>query len=478
MFMQKIEMAAVTCDLFAVTKGFDGNGGAGVDSGKGPRTATEAEARAYADFIRRKCGAPDLGKPEMHTAAAPGERGRRSYAFHYVGATYGEALTKPEWDSERREMIPAEYAPGAFSVLFPGANQMRAKVTLETLGDAGEVVSSQTMPVDPKKGGVVWSKDDVRKACGPVAKVKAARTPTRIRRNPTPVQSPVDADKRRRAVMLALKLRAELRRMRAATSPAPDAPAMAPDAILIDLAAAEALMRGDGYTAPAPVYAKPERVRIRSTVIGNLQYGRLQEEAFVIGQAGGFDAMTGSDPAAWHYQREGRSTAYGDGFPTREDALAALDSFLASLDAPEALPVTPEPAPTGEQVSKRTPAHERAIRRAWDARKARRVTETHLRIGTGQYEHLKAELERVKSLEECTRRLASEMSEESAKRLRVMEDRLRLAEQEAAEALAMREDMKRMLAAAEQRLAAAEAENAQLWAEIETLTAPVTALAA
>lgn len=57
-------------------------------------------------------------------------------------------------------------------------------------------------------------------------------------------------------------------------------------------------------------------------------------------------------------------------------------------------------------------------------------------------------------------------------------DRAQLAEQEAAEALAAREDLKRMLADAEARAAAAEAENAQLWAEIETLTAPVPALAA
>ena len=58
------------------------------------------------------------------------------------------------------------------------------------------------------------------------------------------------------------------------------------------------------------------------------------------------------------------------------------------------------------------------------------------------------------------------------------EDAQRLAEQEAREALAAREDMKRMLADAEARAAAAEAENAQLWAEIETLTAPAAAIAA
>lgn len=145
--------------------------------------------------------------------------------------------------------------------------------------------------------------------------------------------------------------------------------------------------------------------------------------------------------------------------------LAEIEAILAALPAQTARP-------------KRSPAHERAIRRAWAERKARREADVHLRIGAAQYEHVKGELERVKALEASTTSLALEMSEEAAKRRRAVEDRARLAEQEAAEALAAREDLKRLLADAEARLAAAEAENAQLWAEIETLTAPQPALAA
>ena len=412
MFMAKIDLPAVTCDLFAVTKGFDGNGGSAVDRGTKPRTANEPEARAYADFIRRKNGLPEIGAPALQHSGGY-TRGRGLPHFHYVGATYGELTESGRWDDESpRNYIPAQYEPGAYSVLFPGANQMRATVTLETLDDAGEVISSQTMPVDPKKGGVVWSKDDVRKACGPIAKVKANRAPTVAKRRAGPT-----VDKRRRAIMLAIKLRAELRRERAisasrfghimdltrdlhgvcgaesredcaATISAADAPATAPDAILSDLAAAEALMRGEGYDAP--------------------------------------------------------------------------------------LPVMPEAAPTAIQSIKRTPAHERMIRRAWAERKARRYADRGAAAFRDMAEVTQAALDKA----EAERNSFAVDLVQAKGNLRAMSDRRRLAEQEAAEALAARDDLKRMLADAEARLAAAEAENAQLWAEIETLTAPVPALAA
>jgi hypothetical protein len=408
MFMQKIEMAAVTCDLFSATKGFEGSGCGSI----APRAANENEARAYADFIRRKIGAPDLGKPRLQHKGGTGRLATSH--FHYVGATYGEEISR------------GEYEPGAFSVLFPGANQMRAKVTLETLDDAGNVTGSLTMPVDPKKGGVVWSKDDVRKACGPIAKVKAPRAPTVVKRRAAPT---VSQDKRRRAIMLALNLRKQLRReqwisrdqfkqiremtresiararqMRedcAAPVSAPDAPATAPDAILSDLAAAEALMRGEGYVAP--------------------------------------------------------------------------------------LPVMPEAAPTAIQASKRTPAHERAIRRAWAERKAlRHVRDAYNASGDARRALVKERddtLGRASRLQLKRRRAVLKAREvkQSARYFITQSlahyDRAINAEHEAREALAARKDLQRILAAAEARLAAAEAENAQLWAEIEGLTAPVPALA-
>lgn len=157
--------------------------------------------------------------------------------------------------------------------------------------------------------------------------------------------------------------------------------------------------------------------------------------------------------------------------------------------------VTPEAAPTAIQCRKRTPAHERAIRRAWSERKAARAARFNVllardmaannrRAAEFQRERADALAERVDALEyqsqqdRDAKRAADDACVTYRQRQGEAEDAQRLAEQEAREALAAREDMKRMLADAEARAAAAEAENAQLWAEIETLTAPVPALAA
>lgn len=145
--------------------------------------------------------------------------------------------------------------------------------------------------------------------------------------------------------------------------------------------------------------------------------------------------------------------------------LAEIEALLATLPAQSARP-------------KRTPAHERAIRRAWAERKARREAQQHTRDAAHWCNHWHKEYKRAVAVEADTRKLASQMSEESAKRRAAAEDRAKLAESIAEDHLRMREDLQRVLVGTERRLAAAEAENAQLWAEIETLTAPVPALAA
>ena len=409
MFMQKIEAPAVTCNLFDTVKGWQGTG----SSSNAPRAAGEDEARAYADFIRRKNNLPDLGKPELHHETIG--RGRGAH-FYYVGATYGQQLAKPEWCSKARAYTGGEYEAGAFSVLFPGANMMQAQVTLETLDDAGAVIGSQTMPVEPKKGGVVWARDDVRAIVGKVAKPAKARQPRKA--TPTASQAAPTCDKRRRAIMLALKLRAELRRMRAEARQMPencaapvsalDAPATAPDAILSDLAAAAAMMRGEGYVPPIAIQC--------------------------------------------------------DATPTAIQA-------------------------------KRTPAHERAIRRAWAERKAARASRfnaelardmaaNNKRAAVFQRERADALAERADALEyQSQQDRNAKIAADNAcviyrQRQGEAEDAQRLAEQIAEDHMRMREELQRVLADAERRLAAAEAENAQLWAEIETLTAPQPVLAA
>lgn len=634
MFMQKIEAPRVTCDLFGVESGFYGNGNGGHIRGDKPRSATEAEARAYADFIRRKCDLPDLGKVALQHA---GGHGRWSTShFHYVGATYGEEISR------------GEYQEGAYSVLFPGANQMRATVTLETLDESGEVISSQTMPVEPKKGGVVWSRDDVRKAAGKVAKpAKTKRTPTRSRAAPT-------VDKRRRAILLALRLRAELRRARwalnqhngmgallkdeleasyaaqqelraelasarqtpqncAAPASAPDALATAPDAILSDLAAAEAMMRGEGYVAPCPVsmreafrtlYSRTRRDKLEGAAIMDAACDLTGEprETFKAPRAArlctaAMRALETPEGLRYRLQRNvlnGWGARHGLRSPamdsprfeawrrvsTRADALRKrlADAGRLEFDAGNwvvrvlPLPVTPEPAPISEsgkpdprdfdresdyiralagglcwfvgrwskhtrrhyefrftpgeydahrkawadahsgnlpaptvdevgptptaiQRRGRTPAHERAIRRAWAERKARRDAQEVAQGYWQRWEEMQADRDR--HAQETLNEIGGAMILRAKRRRAVLKarkatrsaryfirqsgahyDRAINAEHEAREALAAREDLKRVLADAEARLAAAEAENAQLWAEIETLTAPTEALAA
>lgn len=380
---------AITCNLFDRLDGFRGVNGKGGTNGKGKtlpaRKAESAEILAYGDFLRRRENMPEIGEaiPVMRSIG----RGRSQHSY-CVGVTYGG----------NRD---CGYDDGAFSVLFPGANRMQPQVTFEEVDDSGEVVASSTMPIEPKKGGVVWTLKDVRAAHGP----KGTEIPG------TPTAS-IDAQ----------------------PEPVADTPTGEID-------------------AAAPEYAPPKRVRTSERIVGNLQYGSLQQEHFVIGQAGGFDATTCEDLTRWHWQREGRTTAYGEGYETQEQALAALDAYLreyntaettpeqpqeretdipapsqpettetapsapeiaaepvsepasdpiagimARLDALEAALASPLPAesvdtPTGAIKPKRTPAHERAIRRAWAERKARREAEIHLHLGRGQFEQVKQALD-------------------------------------------------------------------------------------
>lgn len=88
------------------------------------------------------------------------------------------ATHRPNRDGSTHR-TPAQYENGAYSVVMPGHDAHKARVTMETLDDAGEVVAASTMPIEPKKGGVIWSREAVRNAAGPMPKqsrkkVKAA----------------------------------------------------------------------------------------------------------------------------------------------------------------------------------------------------------------------------------------------------------------------------------------------------------------
>lgn len=71
------------------------------------------------------------------------------------------------------------------------------------------------------------------------------------------------------------------------------------------------------------------------------------------------------------------------------------DCMAAFIDTLDTLPAVSTPT-----RAKRTPAHERAIRRAWAERKARRNAEMHLRFGRQQYDGLQEKLARMKAISE------------------------------------------------------------------------------
>ena len=124
-----------------------------------PRQANDREVSAYAQWLRQRRGLPEMARVELHYTE--NRQGRRYERGHCIGATFGDYTS----NANRRE-----YEPGAYSIIMPGHDMHRAAVTFEILDDSGEVERIQALPAEPKKGGVIWSREDVRKAHGPVAK--------------------------------------------------------------------------------------------------------------------------------------------------------------------------------------------------------------------------------------------------------------------------------------------------------------------
>lgn len=141
-------------NLFDVTNGFDQAGRSGRHAEK-PRAANDREVKAYAEWLRKRAKLADMGPPNLHWRTI----GKGASAHRYcVGASYSQG-------------------EHGYSVIFPGAAMVKkARVTMETLDDSGEVIAAQALPIEPKKGGVIWSRQDVRKAAGKIDK-----------RNPAPV---------------------------------------------------------------------------------------------------------------------------------------------------------------------------------------------------------------------------------------------------------------------------------------------------
>lgn len=267
-------------NLFDVTRGIDN------PLGKGPRSANDAEVKAYMRWQAEKRGLHLFDDIELEwTARAKYQRGSHAGAI-CIGATFGG------WYQEGQRR---EYENGSYSILMPGHDAHRATVTMETLDDAGEVLAASTMPIEPKKGGVIWSKEDARKAAGPIAKPRAARK---------------------------AKVVPETRQQEAT-------------------GAQEALSRP--LDAPEPAEA-------------------LEGAEIAPAEPSNETCELPGDPVA----------ALAARIEALEARLAALSVEIAHADkADEAQPCAISEAPT-PTVAKRTPAHERAIRRAWAARQEAR----------------------------------------------------------------------------------------------------------
>jgi hypothetical protein len=137
------------CTIWDVTRGC-------ATMNEKPRAASDDEVRAYMEWQRRRLNLPDLGAPDLYWHQPRNwSRGARIC----IGATFGYARNR-------------EYQTGAYSIIMPGWDSHRQRVTMETLDDEGAALTRQTLPIEPKKGGVIWSRDDVRKAAGKIMKRK------------------------------------------------------------------------------------------------------------------------------------------------------------------------------------------------------------------------------------------------------------------------------------------------------------------
>jgi hypothetical protein len=181
-------------DLFSVESDFIGK----LDTK--PRKATEREVKAYTLWMRERLGLADFQSVDLHFAEC--RNGRRYERGHCIGATFGRRLEQSRWIQHDRwedgQKIPGIYQHevwenGAYSLIMPGHNMHRQAVTFEALDEAGEVLASQTLPVEPKKCGVIWSREDVRKAAGKVSKVKASPIPVHVNECPE-ITAPVGAE--------------------------------------------------------------------------------------------------------------------------------------------------------------------------------------------------------------------------------------------------------------------------------------------
>jgi len=382
-----------------------------------PRKANDAEVNAYVQWIRQRRGLPDMGRTELHYTE--NRQGRRYERGHCIGATFGDYTS----NANRRE-----YEPGSYSVIMPGHDMHRAAVTFEALDEAGEVERTQTLPAEPKKGGLIWTREDVRKAHGRVAKPGKAKAAP-IEADPIPVQvEPVDVIQAAEPVEICAPAAAE----------SESAPVEAREGVESGEALSEAakgffvidtagLERAVAYHADyKAAMAARDLLEPEATYPGNRKTDGKIWRYMVTSETGPDDcradlraqtlryhadiagAATDQEPEAQicaiaepEQAPESNDGQMSDPVADLAERVAALEARLEAL-AVETGPVaentnnsSPEfiAAPSGEVARPaRTAAHERAIRRAWAERKARRGAQGGMAIHMRRIEALEMEL--------------------------------------------------------------------------------------
>lgn len=282
--------------------------------GSKPRPANDREVSAYMRWQRERRGLPDLEGMELEWRAYPGSRGQRLC----IGATFGKLLASgghKRDEAGNYTYTAPRYENGAYSLVMPGHDAHKQTVTFESLDDEGNAEQSQTLPMEPKKGGVIWSRDDVRKAHGPVAKAPKGRKAA-----PIPVHAEtVEVDK----VEICPPAPAESDCEPCTVIGAP----AVPDALCEAVSGPDEISNDSGNVPADPVAALVARVE-------------------------------------------------------------ALEAIVATLSAETGR----TPIPAVQDRPKRSAAHERAIRRAWAERKARRGAQGGMAIHMRRIEALEMEL--------------------------------------------------------------------------------------
>lgn len=258
------------------------------------------------------------------------------------------------------------YTPDDKEPLFPMPHVERdANVTLEVLDESGAVIATSTLPIEPKKGGIIWSRADVRKAHGPVAKPaksRARKCAPVVEKTPEDTKTATLSDECGETAPMADSLGYFI-----VDTKEPHCPAVSYHSTY------EAAQQAHDALEPVATYS--------STHETGGQPWRYMVEA----ERGESDCRRDLYEISQRHHAEIAAIKASNAAPAAE--IDPIAEIMARLEATESR-VSALSAELKRPREKRSPAHARAIRRAWAERKARRQAEAHLRLGREQFKSL------------------------------------------------------------------------------------------